>query len=136
MGCHCLLLAFSHFLFPCPFGLHDGINAIDRSSRLLHSVLWISYMPLKVKVAQLCLTLYNPMDMEFSSQNIGVGSLSLLQGIFLFHYWDLCKWSHGPFVNKLSLNYAILRVPASCWELDLYRDLEKLKFICCNFFYS
>ena len=38
----------------------------------------------EVKVAQSCLTLYNPIDSPRSSpgQNIGVGSLSLLQGIF------------------------------------------------------
>ena len=39
----------------------------------------------KVRVAQLCPTLCDPMDyttMEFSSQNSGVGSLSFLQGIF------------------------------------------------------
>ena len=39
---------------------------------------------MKVKVAQLCLTLCNPMDSPWNSlsQNIGVGSYSLLQGIF------------------------------------------------------
>ena len=42
----------------------------------------------KVKVAQLCLTLCNPMHGLHSpwnspGQNTGVGSLSLLQGIFL-----------------------------------------------------
>ena len=39
----------------------------------------------KVKVAQLCLTLCNPMDcigLNSPGQNTGVGSLSLLQGIF------------------------------------------------------
>ena len=38
----------------------------------------------KVKVAQSCPTLCNPMDSPWNSpgQNIGVGSLSLLQGIF------------------------------------------------------
>ena len=38
---------------------------------------------MKVKITQLCLTLCDPMDipsMEFSRQNTGVGSLSLLQG--------------------------------------------------------
>ena len=34
---------------------------------------------MKVKVAQLCLTVCNPKDY---GQNTGVGSLSLLQGIF------------------------------------------------------
>ena len=39
---------------------------------------------LKVKVAQSCLTLWNPMDCPWNSpgRNTGVGSLSLLQGIF------------------------------------------------------
>ena len=35
----------------------------------------------KVKAAQLCLTLYSPWNSP--GQNTGVGSLSLLQGIFL-----------------------------------------------------
>ena len=40
---------------------------------------------MKVKVAQLCPTLCNPIDCTWTSpgQNIGVGSLFLLQGIFL-----------------------------------------------------
>ena len=40
---------------------------------------------MKVQVAQLCLTLCDPMDCSLwnsSGQNTGVGSLSLLQGIF------------------------------------------------------
>ena len=39
---------------------------------------------MKVKVAQLCLTLCDSMDCPWNSpgQNTGVGSLSLLQGIF------------------------------------------------------
>ena len=41
----------------------------------------------KVKVAQLCMTLCDPMDYSVPwnspGQNTGVGSLSLLQGIFL-----------------------------------------------------
>ena len=38
-----------------------------------------------MKVAQSCLTLCNPMDCPWNSpgQNTGVGSLSLLQGMFL-----------------------------------------------------
>ena len=43
-------------------------------------------MYVKVKVAQSCLTLFNPMNVYSSwnspGQNTGVGSLSLLQGIF------------------------------------------------------
>ena len=41
-------------------------------------------MKVKVKIAQLCPTLCNPMDSAWNSpgQNIGVGNLSLLQGIF------------------------------------------------------
>ena len=40
---------------------------------------------MKVKITQLCLTLCDPMDYSpwnFPGQNTGVGSLSLLQGIF------------------------------------------------------
>ena len=42
-------------------------------------------MKVKLKVAQLCLTLCNPMDYSpwnSPGQNTGVGSLFLLQGIF------------------------------------------------------
>ena len=59
------------------------------------------YSERKLKVTQLCLTLCNPMDYTYSpwnslGQNTGVGSLSLLQGIFptqgsnpgLLH----CRW--------------------------------------------
>ena len=63
---------------------------------------------LSVKVAQLCLTLCDPMDYTCSprnslGQNTGVGSLSLLQGIFptqgsnlgLPHYrWILYQLGH------------------------------------------
>ena len=42
-------------------------------------------MKLKVKVTQSCLTLWNPMDYTNHGilQNTGLGSFSLLQGIFL-----------------------------------------------------
>ena len=42
-------------------------------------------MKLKVKVTQSCLTLWNPMDYTDHGilQNTGLGSFSLLQGIFL-----------------------------------------------------
>ena len=44
-----------------------------------------NFLNLKVKVAQLCLTLCDPMDYSPwnpPGQNTGVGSLSLLRGIF------------------------------------------------------
>ena len=44
-----------------------------------------SWKEAKVKVVQLCLTLYDPMDYSLwnsPGQNTGVGSLSLLQGFF------------------------------------------------------
>ena len=53
---------------------------------------------MKVKVAQLCLTLYDTMDYLWNSpgQNTGVGGLSLLQGIFLTEGSNPglphCKW--------------------------------------------
>ena len=44
----------------------------------------VSHWKLKVKVTQMCLTLWDSMDCPWNSpgHNIGVGSLSLLQGIF------------------------------------------------------
>ena len=53
-----------------------------------------------VKVAQLCLTLCNPMDYTISGippgQNTGMGSHSLLQGIFPAQGWNPglphCRW--------------------------------------------
>ena len=41
-----------------------------------------SFILMKVKVAQLCLTLCDPMDYTVQGQNTGVDSLSLFQGIF------------------------------------------------------
>ena len=57
----------------------------------LHKCFFLSTAPFsgysesEVKMAQLCLTLCDPMDCPWNSlgQNTGVGSLSLLQGIFL-----------------------------------------------------
>ena len=63
-------------------------NSKVTSTQRLSSTLFsqsISIMPsLKVKVVQLCLALCNPMDCPWNSpgQNIRVGSLLLLQGIF------------------------------------------------------
>ena len=47
-------------------------------------MVYIAIVPLKVKVAQSCLTLCNPMDCPWNSlgQNTGVDRLFLLQGIF------------------------------------------------------
>ena len=51
---------------------------------LWYTVVYIAVVPLKVKVAQSCPTLCDPMDCPWNSlgQNTGVDSLSLLQGIF------------------------------------------------------
>ena len=76
----------------CHF-LPQGIFPIQGSNQhlfhLLHwqvdSVPWRHLGSQKVKVSQSCLTLCNPMDYSpwnSPSQNTGVGSLSLLQGIF------------------------------------------------------
>ena len=69
------------------------IASLPRSKRL--SVSWLQSLSavifgaqedkVKVKVAQLCLTVCDPMNYSpwtSPGQNIGVGSLSLLQGIF------------------------------------------------------
>ena len=76
----------------------------------------------KVKVAQSCLTLCDPMDCPWNSlgQNTGVGSLSLLQGIFptqglnpgLPHCgWILYQLSHkGSPVNVVPSAYLRLLI--------------------------
>ena len=76
------------------------------------SFLWWS----EVIVAQSCPTLCNPMDSPWNSpgQNTGVGSFSLLQGIFPTQGWNPgvlhCRWtlyqlSHkgGPFYGKVKV---------------------------------
>ena len=89
---------------------------------------------LVVRVTQSCLTLSDPVDLEFSSpwnspgQNTGVDSLSLLQRIFptpgsnpgLLHYrWILYQLSHkgSPFVYQIynfTLHIQIFNLPATC----------------------
>ena len=59
------------------------MHILNRSSEFpLKNLYHMGYR--KVKVTQLCPTLCNPMDCPWNSpgQNTGVGSLSLLQGIF------------------------------------------------------
>ena len=59
-------------------------SIIPFTSDFQHSNTFISF-PVKVKVAQSCPTLCNPMDYTvhgIPGQNTGVGGLSLLQGIF------------------------------------------------------
>ena len=73
-------------------------NPKDDAVKVLHSVSeW-------VKVTQSCLTLWDSMDCPWNSpgQNTGVGSLSLLQGIFLTR--DRTQVSHiaGGFFYQLS----------------------------------
>ena len=67
----------------------------------------------EVSVTQSCLTLFNPMDRLFCpwnspGKNTGVGSLSLLQGIF----------------PNQRLNPSVLH----CWQILLNEPLGKLKF--------
>ena len=84
------------------------------------------------KVAQLCLTLCNPMDfMEFLGQNTGMCSLSLLQGIFPTQRSNRglphCKWIFLPAepegkpeitrVGSLSLLQQIFLTQKSNWGL-------------------
>ena len=63
--------------------------------------------PLKVKVSQSCPTLCDPMDYTVHGQNIGVGSLSLLQGIFptqgLNPGLPHCRWIQYQLNYKKSL---------------------------------
>ena len=58
-----------------------------------------NFLTVNMKAIQLCLTLCNPMDWmpwNFPGQNTGMGSLSLLQGIFPTQRWNpgllYCRW--------------------------------------------
>ena len=53
-------------------------------------------------IAQSCPTLYDPMDSPWNSpgQNTGVGSLSLLQGIFLTQEWNQGLFTAGGFFTN------------------------------------
>ena len=72
--------------------------------KMITHLIYLTQLPLKVKVTQSCLTLCDPVDSLWNSpgQTNGVGSLSLLQGIFpiqgsntgLLH----CRW----ILNQLS----------------------------------
>ena len=75
--------------YPSPVDGHWGCFHLLPMNNTVYEHLYISLCVKKVevKVAQSCLTLCNPMDWGFSpwnspGQNTGVGSLSLLQGIF------------------------------------------------------
>ena len=69
------LLTFLLSVFPCKCFAH---------SRMSINIFWKEWGKVKVKVVQSCLTLCDPMDSPWNSpvQNTGVGSYSLLQGIF------------------------------------------------------
>ena len=110
---------------------------------------WILYTPglghychIKVKVTQSCLTLCNPMDCtaprNSPGQNTGVGSLSLLQGIFptqrsnpgLPHCrWILYQLNHkgSPLSYKRS-NHIWLWICTALWN-PISKWKETLK---CN----
>ena len=103
--------------FPPPGDLPDP--GIELASPALAGRFFTTEPPGKVKVAQLCPTLCDPMDYNpwnSPGQNTAVGSLSLLQGIFptqgsnpsLLH----CKWmlyqlsyQGSPPKNQASLNF-------------------------------
>ena len=78
----------------------------------LHGLVYESEV--KLKVAQSCPTLCNPMDCIVNSpgQNTGVGSLSLLQGIFLTQ--GLNPVSH--IACRFFTNPELSRKPLACEE--------------------
>ena len=66
-----------------------------------------SSLKVKVKVTQLCLTLCDPMDCSLCpwnspGQNTGMGSLSLLQGIFPTQGWNPGLLHYRQIFNQLS----------------------------------
>ena len=93
---------------------------------------------MKVKVAQSCLTLCNPMDCPWNSpgQNTGVGSLSLLQRIFptqglnpgLLHCrWILYQLSHkgSPRILEWVLgHFSCVQLSVTPWTMALQAPLS------------
>ena len=73
----------------------------------------------KVKVAHSCLTLCDPMDSPWNSpgQNTGVGTLSLLQGIFLTQ----------------ELNQGLLRCRQILYQLSHKGNPRTLEWVACSF---
>ena len=66
-------------LFLSKYSFNSTLAGTPRDSHYIYA----PFSNEKVKVAQLCLTLCNPMDYPvYGILNTGVGSLSLLQGIF------------------------------------------------------
>ena len=95
---------------------------------------------MKVKVAQSCPTLCKPMDCPWNSpgQNTGVGSLSLLQGIFpiqgsnpgLLHYqWIIYQLSHKG--SPRTLEWVDYPISSGSFQ---FRNQTGVSFIVGGFF--
>ena len=65
-----------YFEWVCKHRLCLSSSAFDSRARCT-GIVWV-----KVKVTQSCSTLWDPMDWNSPGQNIGVDTLSLLQGLF------------------------------------------------------
>ena len=79
-----ILIYMTFFSFCLGTALYSAFINLFMSFSTLRIPSFCPSTHLKVKVAQSCLTLWDPMDCPWNSpgQNTGVGSLSLLQGIF------------------------------------------------------
>ena len=74
------------------------VNSTERSICCIW--LLLTFICVKVIVAQSCLTLYNPMD--YTGQNTGVGSRSLLQCICPTQGWNPGLLNCIQILNQLS----------------------------------
>ena len=93
----------------------------------------------EVKFSQLCLTLYSPWDSP--GQNPGVGSLSLLQGIFTTHGLTqvsciaggfFTSWTTRETYTKLLLYYKHYYKPYSLYCILHYHDFFIIYLEACN----
>ena len=75
----------------------------------------------KVLVPQSCLTLCDPMSMEFSSKNTGLGSHSLLQGIFLIQGSNLGLLNCRQIFYHLS--HSAIELNLTCLQAQILYNL-------------
>ena len=103
-----------------------------------------TFLVWKVKVHQSCLTLCNPMDCSpwnSLGQNTGVGSFSLLQGIFPTRVWTQVSHIAGGFFTSWATREAELgppesaRLTGSCWRTSCSTS-EKIHFSSLRFSHS
>ena len=107
-------------------------------------LLWCRIFKWKVKVAQSCPTLWDPMDYTvhgiLQAQNTRVGSLSLLQGIFPTQGLNpgllRCKWILYSWATREAWNFKLvfIFIPMIHFLVNFIYDTCKMKVFSFLFF--